>query len=91
METKLCIPQVLRKYSGGLTELTVAGSSIAEVLANLEAEYPALYGCICDETRKLRPHINLFLNRELVSEGPRFSKSLSSGDVISVFQAVSGG
>ena len=53
--------------------------------------YPSLYTCICDETGTLRQHINLFVNNELLMEREAFNAQLESGDVVSVFQAVSGG
>ena len=91
MKTKFRIPRVLQKYCEGDLELLIDAETVGELLDDVRQNYPSLYGCICDETGSLRQHINLFVNSSLVVERKNFDKRLESGDVVSVFQAVSGG
>jgi sulfur-carrier protein len=90
MKTTLLIPQVLRQYVDGQEGVELSGDSVEELLQNLQLVQPKLYKCICNETGAVRKHIHIFLNNDLVKrEGPQLR--LKPGDVVSVFQAVSGG
>lgn len=85
------IPRVLQQYSGGQLEFPVEAVSIRAVLDEVRRVHPNLHACICDETGKVRRHINLFVNHDLVRDRDGRDTRLRSGDVVSVFQAVSGG
>ena len=85
------IPSVLRSCCEGAGEITLSAQSIRGALDQIERLHPSLYRSVCDETRSIRPHINLFLNSSLVSDVQGFEATLTAGDVISIYQAVSGG
>ena len=91
MKTKVQIPRILQQYCGGKAEFLVVGSTVDELLDEVQRKHPSLYVCICDETGRLRQHINLFVNNDLLLDRNKFKTRLEAGDVISVFQAVSGG
>jgi len=90
MKTRLLIPAVLRKYSNEKLEISFDGDTVGEFLGQLKQVNPAVYGCICDETGRMRKHINLFLDNEILRRDD-FDRKLKPGVVVSVFQAVSGG
>ncbi len=85
------IPRVLQPHSRGQSELRLGGATVREVLDELKREYPALQRCICDETGAVRLHINLFVNNDFLRDRNGLDTRLQPGDVVSVFQAVSGG
>lgn len=85
------IPRILRRYCAEKEVLQLHGSNVRELLKDLEHHYPALYGCICNETGAIRQHINLFVNHDLIRFLQGLETPLATGDVVSVFQAVSGG
>jgi sulfur-carrier protein len=91
MATRFLIPRILQHDCGSEPELWLRGSTVRELLEELRREQPAIFRCICDDAGKVRRHINLFINNDLVRESCGFDLSLKSTDVISVFQAVSGG
>ena len=91
MKTTFAIPRVLQQYTAGKSELQLAGNTVAALLREIEDHCPALYPCICDETGALRRHLNLFLNDQLLDAQSELDTRLQSGDVVSLFQAVSGG
>lgn len=91
MKTTVQIPRVLSQYSGGKLSVEARGGTVGAVLLDLQKTYPLLYGCICDETGRLRRHINLFINNKLLLQRESLSTKLNHCDVVSVFQAVSGG
>lgn len=91
MTTRLQLPRILKKYSAGKTELKTTCRSVDEMLGYLQTNYPNLYNSVCDETGRLRQHINLFVNNQLLTERVNFETQLNDGDVVAIFQSVSGG
>lgn len=87
------IPEALRAYSGVSGEICLSANSVSSALDALREHYPDLYGSICDETGAIRRHINLFVNRELIArQDCRCANlKLNSGDVLTIWTAVSGG
>jgi len=90
MEVGLLTPLVLQAYASNELRISMAGDTVGDLLLEVRRQYPALHNCLCDETGRLRPHINLFLGNKLIARGNSAAK-LRPGDVVSVFQAVSGG
>jgi len=91
MAIKFQIPRILQQYCNGASELTLNGATVRDVLDELQRDYPSLYQCICDETGTIRRHINLFLNNDFLADRKGLDARLEPDDVLSVFQAVSGG
>jgi sulfur-carrier protein len=79
--------QPLRRLAGGESAHTVAGTSVAESLGELERLQPALRGWILDERGHVRRHINVFVNGEYGSE----DTAVGPQDRIDVLPAISGG
>ena len=82
----VCVHGPLRKLAGR-AQHDVAGSTVAELLHELELAHPALSGWIVDERGVIRRHINVFVNGELGD-----AKSVvSTGDRVEVLPAITGG
>jgi molybdopterin converting factor small subunit len=60
-------------------------------LEDLERSQSALYRNICDETGKVRKHLNVFVNSDNVRDLNGVDTALMPGDVITILPAVSGG
>ena len=60
-------------------------------LENLERSEPALYRNICDETGKVRKHLNVFVNSDNMRDLNGVDTTLAAGDVVTFLPAVSGG
>ena len=91
MNVSLQIPRILARYVDGQMELEVPEGTLAELLNHLEQHHPSLFANLCDETGALRKHIHLFINDQLVTAPRSHPTAVSNGDVVAVFQAVSGG
>ena len=76
----------LKALAGG-AEHPVEGDPIAELLARLEREQPALHGWILDERGRIRRHINVFVNGEKGGE----DTAIGPDDRVDVLPAISGG
>jgi len=84
---KVLIPGPLRSYSG-LQEAEANGATLAELLADLDRQYPGLRFRMIDEQDKMRPHIRFFVNGEQVFD---MTLSLCQTDEVQIVQALSGG
>jgi molybdopterin converting factor small subunit len=77
----------LSELAGGQTELRLEGGTVAEVLAALERAHPETAGWILDERGRIRPHVNVFVNKE---RGAR-ETAVGTDDRVQVLPAISGG
>ena len=77
----------LKRLAGNCSEHAVAGSTVGELLVELERVQPALDGWILDERDVLRRHINVFVNGEL----GRQDTPVGDDDRVDVLPALSGG
>ena len=55
-------PALIKYYVDNQSELSVAGSTIAELLENTLVHYPALRPHMFDPEGNLRRHFNIFVN-----------------------------
>lgn len=90
-EVLVRIPAVLARYAGGGRDLPVEAGTVGEALAALARTWPELHRCLCDETGRVRRHINLFVNVNHVRDREGLETGLRPGDVLFVLPAVSGG
>ena len=81
----------LREYCRGVMELPVSADTVRAVLEQLERDEPLLYRNLCDETGKVRRHLNVFVNTENVRDLAGVDTTLAAGDVVTFLPAVSGG
>jgi MoaD family protein len=85
------IPGPLREYCAGERELALSAGTVQSVLDVLEHRYPVLYRNVCEETGKVRRHLNLFVNSDHVRDLQGLDTALAQGDVVTILPAVSGG
>jgi len=85
------IPTPLRSYTQNKDEVTASGSTVGEVLRNLETAYPGIGARLLDDKGGVRRYVNIFHNDEDI----RFLKALetpvSDADKISIIPAIAGG
>lgn len=77
----------LQSLTGGEREHEVSGSTVRDVLIDLEERHQAIRGWILDERRAIRRHINVFVNRELGGA----DTPLEPGDRVHVLPSITGG
>jgi molybdopterin synthase sulfur carrier subunit len=85
------VPGPLRRYCGGVTELSIPAATVRNLLEVLEQQQFALYRNVCDETGTLRRHLNVFVNADNARDLDGLETRLRSGDVVTILPAVSGG
>ncbi|MEP7220138.1 MAG: MoaD/ThiS family protein [Bacteroidota bacterium] len=81
----------LRKFFPALAPTTVGGTTVAEVVAELDRLHPGLAAYIIDEQGGLRKHVNIFISNDLVSDRRHLLDRVADDDQIYIMQALSGG
>jgi len=84
---KVLIPGPLRPYTDA-REVEAEGGTLAELLTDLDRQYPGLRFRIVDEQERMRPHMRFFVNMEQVFE---LAQPLGATDEVQIVQALSGG
>ncbi|HEY6506805.1 MAG TPA: MoaD/ThiS family protein, partial [Vicinamibacterales bacterium] len=69
----------------------LSAHTVRAVLEDLERNQAALYRNLCDETGKVRRHLNVFVNSNNVRDLDGIDTTLMPGDVVTILPAVSGG
>ena len=64
MSVSVRIPTILRTYTGGESEVSAEGDTLAEVLDDLDASYSGIKGRILDEAGKLRRFVNVYVGND---------------------------
>lgn len=81
----------LRDYCGERSAFELSAGSVRAALEELERSRPKLYASVCDETGAVRAHVGVFVNTHHVRDLQGLETPLGAGDVVTFFQAVSGG
>lgn len=61
---KVIVPSQLRSYTGGRGEVSAVGNTLAEVLADLDRQFPGFRFRVIDEQDRVRRHVILFVGEE---------------------------
>ena len=85
------LPHVLRAKIGNRKSVTVAGSTIREIIDALDHDFPGLRFNVCHETGELRPYVNIFLDREDIRYLQGRDTPVRAGANIHILQSVAGG
>lgn len=67
------------------------GSTVAELLANLEASYPGFMSQITGDDGELHRFVNIYLNDEDIRYLGALDTPVKDGDVLSILPALAGG
>lgn len=85
------IPTPLRTYTQNKDEVRTEGSTIREVLQNLEQNYPGIGTRLLDEKGGVRRYVNIFHNDEDIRFLEALDTRVSDADRISIIPAIAGG
>jgi len=84
---KVLIPTPLRSYTGQAW-VDANGATLAEVLADLDCQYPGIRFRMINEQEQMRRHVRFFVNGDAVFD---LSRPVVSTDELCIVQALSGG
>lgn len=88
MSAIVFVPQQLRNYTGGATKIVASGSSVDDVLSDVNSRFPGIRFRIVDEQSRIREHVRIFVDGERVRE---LDVKIRSRSEVHIFGALSGG
>jgi molybdopterin synthase sulfur carrier subunit len=91
MSVTVRVPPVFRTVTGGASQVSVEGSTVAEVLAGVDAVHPGFSDKLLDGDGKLVRYVNLFVDDDDVRFLQGLDTPVPAGGTLSVMQAVAGG
>lgn len=84
---KVLIPSSLLSYTGA-HEIEASGATLADLLTDMDRQFPGIRFRVIDEQDKMRGHMRFFVNDVQVFE---LTQALMPGDSVALVQALSGG
>lgn len=84
-------PALMRYYVNNQSEFFISASSVADLMDNLLAQYPALRPHLFDATGNLRRHFNVFVNGTHIRELNGLDTVLRDDDKIILLASAAGG
>ncbi len=91
MSVTVRVPTTLRTLTAGVSEVTVSGATISEVLDQLESAHPGFRDRLLDADGALRRFVNLYVADDDVRFRDGLDTAVADGDTVSIIPAVAGG
>ncbi len=91
MSVQVNLPTVLRSHAGGVKSVQTEGSTVGEVLRQLEQQYPGLSGQVIDADGNLHKFVNVYVNDDDVRYLSALDTAVGPSDQLSILPAVAGG
>ncbi|MFN2489471.1 MAG: ubiquitin-like small modifier protein 1 [Actinomycetota bacterium] len=88
---KVRIPTQLRALTGGATEVVASGSTVLEVIDDLDRRHPGLRERVLDDSATVRRFLNVYVNEEDVRFLDGLDTPVPDGARLSIIPAVAGG
>jgi molybdopterin synthase sulfur carrier subunit len=85
------IPTTLRPLSGGNAQVQVEGSTLTEVISNLDTAHPGFRDRLLDDAGVQRRFVNLFVADDDVRYLQGLDTPVPDGATVSIIPAVAGG
>jgi molybdopterin converting factor small subunit len=95
MPVTLTLPNVLARLVDGQSTLDAqvvpAGATLADVVADVSARYPALAPRLRDDSGQPYPFVTFYLNDEDIRFHGGFAAPIADGDEVTIVPAIAGG
>ena len=85
------IPTPLRAVTKGAAEVQAGGGTVAEIIEDLERQYPGLKERLMEDGGQLRRFINIYVNQEDIRFLQGEKTVVKQGDEVSIVPAIAGG
>jgi sulfur-carrier protein len=85
------IPPVLRPAVSGMSEVTVEGGTVGEVLNGLAGRHPETRGQLFADDGELNRFVNVYVNDEDVRVQQGLQTGVAAGDTVVILPAMAGG
>jgi sulfur-carrier protein len=85
---KVRIPTPLRSYTANAANVTAQGSTLTELLTDLDRQFPGIAFRVVDEQGRLRQHMTIWLGQDRCRD---MTTAIADVDEVVIMQALSGG
>ena len=85
------IPSPLRRYTNNQSKVQSNGANIAELIDNLETQYPGVKSRLCDDSGQIKRYVNIFVNGEEIRTLQGDETPVEEKDEVSIIPAMAGG
>ena len=86
--TRVRIPTPLRSYTAQAAVVEAEGTTVDEILRDLDRQFTGMRFRVVDEQGRLRTHMKIFVNKDAVRD---LTSAVGPADEITLMQALSGG
>ena len=85
------IPTPLRRLTNEKDEVLTSAQSVAEMISDLEQQFPGMQERLCDGDGTIRKFVNIYINEEDIRflNGPE--TEINDNDTVSIIPAIAGG
>ena len=90
MAVTVRIPTPLRTLTGGEEQVQADGSTVQQVIENLEKKHPGIRDRLLDE-KGVRRFVNIYVGDEDIRFLDGLSTALKGGEEVSIVPAIAGG
>ena len=88
MKVPVHLSSHLRSYTRGKSDVEAEGTTLAELMADMDRRFPGLRFRVIDEQDHIRPHMNFFVGGRLVRD---LASQIAAGSEVLIMGALSGG
>lgn len=88
---KVKIPTPLRRLTGEKDEIKTTAENVAEMILDLEKQFPGMQERLCDNDGTIRKFINIYVNEEDIRFIDGEKTNINENDVVSIIPAIAGG
>lgn len=85
------LPTILRSHAGGERAVDAEGTTLRELLEDLERRYPGITQMVLTDDGALHRFVNVYVNDEDVRFLGSLETEVDPGDTVSILPAVAGG
>ena len=85
------LPTILRPHTGGERDVDAQGTTLRELLDDLETRFPGITKMVLTDDGALHRFVNVYVNDEDVRYLGSLETEVRPGDTVSILPAVAGG
>lgn len=91
MAVNVRIPTPLRKYTNDQSDVEIEGSTVSQVIDNLEASHGGIKEKLVDDDGSIRRFVNIYVNDEDIRFLDGGDTEVKEGDGVTIVPAIAGG
>jgi len=91
MSVNIRFPSQLQRFIGGAAEVSTTGTTVGEVIDDLDRQFPGVKDNLCDEENQMRRFVNVYVNGDDIRFLANLNSTVKDGDEITIVPAIAGG